>query len=105
MEYFFSLQIIPVAGIALNGSNLVGYVRCRRDARAKISAMASRFIGRQIINQVRNLTITVLSLKILFLADAQWRRTDIDKRLLCISFSHAHAAWQMAAARACMRVI
>jgi hypothetical protein len=43
--------IIPLTGIALNGSNLIGYIRCKRDAKAKISAMAGKFIGRQIINQ------------------------------------------------------
>lgn len=46
------LQIIPVIGIALNGANVVGYVKCRRDAGAKLSAMAGQFIGKQIIKQV-----------------------------------------------------
>ena len=39
-------------GIALNGANVVGYVKCRRDAGAKISAMAGQFIGKQILKQV-----------------------------------------------------
>jgi hypothetical protein len=52
--FFLPLQIIPVAGIALNGSNLVGYVKCRRDARTRITAMAGKFIGRQIVSQTLN---------------------------------------------------
>ena len=45
-------QIIPIVGIFLTGANVVGYVKCRRDAGAKISAMAGQFIGKQIMNQV-----------------------------------------------------
>ena len=52
VSFCLSPQIITLAGITLNGSNLIGYIRCKRDARAKISAMAGRLIGRQIINQV-----------------------------------------------------
>ena len=44
--------MIPTAGIALNGSNLIGYIWCRRDASAKLSAVAGKFIGRQIVKQV-----------------------------------------------------
>ena len=47
-----SLQIIPIIAITLNGANVVGYVKCRRDAGAKITAMAGQFIGRQILKQV-----------------------------------------------------
>ena len=46
------IQIIPLVGFALNGANVVGYVKCRRDAGAKISKMATQFIGKQILDQV-----------------------------------------------------
>ena len=45
-------QLIPVMGIALQGANVVGYVKCRRDAGAKITQMAGQFIGKQILKQV-----------------------------------------------------
>ena len=46
------VQIIPVVGIALNGANVVGYVKCRRDAGARLSQMAGQFIGKQIMKEV-----------------------------------------------------
>ncbi|CAI8024667.1 Golgi apparatus membrane protein TVP23 homolog B [Geodia barretti] len=54
LKFSWTWAIIPLAGIALNGSNLVGYVRCKRDARARITAMAGKFIGRQIVSQTLN---------------------------------------------------
>ena len=39
-------------GIILQGANVVGYVKCRRDAGAKITQMAGQFIGKQILKQV-----------------------------------------------------
>ena len=39
-------------GIVLQGANVVGYVKCRRDAGAKITQMAGQFIGKQILKQV-----------------------------------------------------
>ena len=46
------LQIIPVIGVALNGANVVGYVKCRSDERARLTQMAGQFIGKQILKQV-----------------------------------------------------
>jgi len=37
--------------IALNGANVVGYVKCRRDAGAKLTQMAGQFIGKQLLQQ------------------------------------------------------
>lgn len=36
----------------LTGANVVGYVKCRRDAGAKLSQMAGQFIGKQIMKEV-----------------------------------------------------
>ena len=52
LVFSYFMQIIPIIGVALTGANLVGYVKCRRDAGAKISAMAGQFIGKQVLNQV-----------------------------------------------------
>lgn len=41
-------------GVALNGANVVGYVKCRKDAGTKIRAMAGQFIGQQLMKQVIN---------------------------------------------------
>lgn len=43
--------MITIVGIALNGANVVGYVKCRRDAGAKLTEMAGQFIGKQILKQ------------------------------------------------------
>ena len=39
-------------GVALNGANVIGYVKCRKDAGTKIRAMAGQFIGQQLMKQV-----------------------------------------------------
>ena len=48
-----SLQwaVIPITALALTGANVVGYVKCRKDAGAKLSAMAGQFIGHQLLKQ------------------------------------------------------
>lgn len=38
-------------GITLNGANVVGYVKCRRDAGVKLTQMAGKFIGNQILQK------------------------------------------------------
>ena len=44
--------MIPVVGFFLNGANLLGYFKCRKDAGTQIRNMAGKFIGQQIIKQV-----------------------------------------------------
>jgi hypothetical protein len=47
----FSVQLITIVGVTLNGANVVGYVKCRRDAGVKLTKMAGSFIGKQILQQ------------------------------------------------------
>ena len=49
--FFYCVQLITLVGVALNGANVIGYVKCRRDAGAKLTQMAGQFIGKQILNQ------------------------------------------------------
>lgn len=51
----FLLQVIPITALALTGANVVGYVKCRKDAGAKLSAMAGQFIGHQLLKQVKDI--------------------------------------------------
>ena len=51
------LKILPIIGLALNGANVIGYIKCRRDAGARISAMAGQFIGKQILKQVHQFSV------------------------------------------------
>lgn len=39
-------------GAVLNGANVVGYVKCRKDAGSKLTSMAGRLLGQQILKQV-----------------------------------------------------
>jgi len=41
-----------VVGVILNGANVVGYVKCRRDAGTKLTSMAGQLLGQQILKQV-----------------------------------------------------
>lgn len=47
-----TFQLIPLVGVALNGANVIGYVKCRKDAGTKIRKMAGQFIGQQLMKQV-----------------------------------------------------
>lgn len=49
--FYFPLQLITIVAITLNGANVVGYVKCRRDAGAKLTQMAGQFIGKQLLQQ------------------------------------------------------
>ena len=49
--FLLFFQLITVVGITLNGANVVGYVKCRRDAGVKLTKMAGNFIGKQILQQ------------------------------------------------------
>ena len=57
-----SFQIIPVIGISLTGANVIGYVKCRRDAGAKLTQMAGQFIGQQIMKEVSASSVTNVKL-------------------------------------------
>ena len=50
--FLFLSQVIPITALALTGANVVGYVKCRKDAGAKLTAMAGQFIGHQLLKQV-----------------------------------------------------
>lgn len=52
IKSFYFFQLIPIVGVALNGANVVGYVKCRKDAGTKIRSMAGQFIGQQLMKQV-----------------------------------------------------
>ncbi len=54
IDILFLIQLITIVGIALNGANVVGYVKCRRDAGVKLTKMAGQFIGQQILQQTLN---------------------------------------------------
>ena len=53
--------------IVLSSSNLVGYVKCKKDAGKDVKSMASNFLGRQILTQVNNYNniITMKAFKLL----------------------------------------
>lgn len=51
IKFNWNWALIPVIAIALNGANLIGYVKCRRDAGARLTQMAGKFIGQQILTQ------------------------------------------------------
>lgn len=44
--------IIIFVAIVLTASNLVGYVRCKKDAGKDVKSMATKFLGRQILTQM-----------------------------------------------------
>ncbi|KAK2571725.1 Golgi apparatus membrane protein TVP23-like protein B [Acropora cervicornis] len=48
--FWLGLLVVAV-GLSLNGANLVGYVRCKKDAGKKITTFAGNFLGRQLLNQ------------------------------------------------------
>lgn len=60
-----TFQLIPLVGVALNGANVIGYVKCRKDAGTKFRKMAGQFIGQQLMKQV--LYCLELNFVILFL--------------------------------------
>ncbi|XP_029191787.2 Golgi apparatus membrane protein TVP23 homolog B-like isoform X1 [Acropora millepora] len=47
----FKWLLVVAVGLSLNGANLVGYVRCKKDAGKKITSFAGNFLGRQLLNQ------------------------------------------------------
>ena len=38
--------------MVLNAANLYGYIKCRRDAKAKVQGAVGSFLGRQLFNSV-----------------------------------------------------
>ncbi|KAF2072380.1 hypothetical protein CYY_006298 [Polysphondylium violaceum] len=46
--------IVNVVCIALSGANLVGYIKCAKDARKKVKGMAQSYIVGTIVNQAIN---------------------------------------------------
>ena len=49
-------QLLASVGIILNGANVVGYVKCRRDAGSRLSSMATQFIGKKVLEQVKRVS-------------------------------------------------
>lgn len=47
----FKWLLVVAVGLSLNGANLVGYIRCKKDAGKKITTFAGNFLGRQLLNQ------------------------------------------------------
>lgn len=49
----FSLEwmVVCAVGIFLNSANLYGYVKCRKDAKAKVQGAVTGFLGKQMWNQ------------------------------------------------------
>ena len=45
-------KLVVAVGLSLNIANLIGYVRCKKDAGKKIKTFAGNFLGRQLLNQV-----------------------------------------------------
>ena len=45
-------QLVVAVGLTLNIANLIGYIRCKKDAGKKITTFAGNFLGRQLLNQV-----------------------------------------------------
>lgn len=45
-------QVVTVIGAVLNGANVIGYVKCRKDAGSKLTSMAGQLLGQQILKQV-----------------------------------------------------
>ena len=55
MTHFVNIvisQLVVAVGLSLNLANLIGYVRCKKDAGKKIKTFAGNFLGRQLLNQV-----------------------------------------------------
>eukprot|EP00727_Mastigamoeba_balamuthi_P013581 m51a1_g8846 putative golgi apparatus membrane protein tvp23 homolog b-like (1492) ;mRNA; r:470165-476907 len=44
-------MVIVIIGIALNGSNLVGYIKCARDARKKVKSLAVQYAAQALLSQ------------------------------------------------------
>lgn len=43
---------MTVIGVVLNGANVIGYIKCRKDAGSKLTSMAGQLLGQQILKQV-----------------------------------------------------
>jgi hypothetical protein len=43
--------MLAVTGFILNGANVYGYVMCRRDAQDKFASMATKYIGKKVIEK------------------------------------------------------
>lgn len=46
-------QAVVVMGVALQGANLYGYVRCKVGSRKNLTSMATSYLGKQFLRQVR----------------------------------------------------
>lgn len=52
----FKWFMVVCVGIALNGANLFGYIRCKLGAKRKISSVASNFLGQQVFKSMLSMT-------------------------------------------------
>lgn len=50
----FSLsQAVVVMGVVLQRANLYGYIRCKAGSRKNLTSMATNYLGKQFLRQVR----------------------------------------------------
>ncbi|XP_073246482.1 Golgi apparatus membrane protein TVP23 homolog B-like [Porites lutea] len=54
----FKWLLVVAVGLTLNIANLIGYIRCKKDAGKKITTFAGNFLGRQLLNQAMGSTGT-----------------------------------------------
>ncbi|EDO38024.1 predicted protein [Nematostella vectensis] len=47
----FKWLLVVFVGLGLNFANMLGYVKCKKDAGKKLKSFAGNFLGRQILNQ------------------------------------------------------
>ena len=52
LRILYTQQVVTVIGAVLSGANVVGYVKCRKDAGTKLTSMAGQLLGQQILKQV-----------------------------------------------------
>ncbi|XP_063682195.1 Golgi apparatus membrane protein TVP23 homolog B-like [Bolinopsis microptera] len=44
--------VVDITAVVLNAANLYGYIKCRRDAKAKVQGAVGSFLGRQLFNSM-----------------------------------------------------
>ncbi|XP_031575293.1 uncharacterized Golgi apparatus membrane protein-like protein CG5021 isoform X2 [Actinia tenebrosa] len=47
----FKWLLVVVVGLGLNIANMIGYIKCKKDAGKKIKSFAGNFLGRQLLSQ------------------------------------------------------
>lgn len=52
LTFTLSWVVVDITAMVLNIANLYGYIKCRRDAKAKVQGAVGNFLGRQLFNQM-----------------------------------------------------